>query len=308
MATSAFMRLLPPESLRAIGRLELLARGAMEGFVTGRHKSPHKGFSVEFAEHRQYTQGDDLRNLDWRVLARTDRLFIKQYVEETNLRATVLLDASGSMAYRGEAAAECGGRRLAKFEYAQYLAAALTYLLINQQDAVGLVTFDTRPRVHLPARARPSQVRVVLEAVERTKPGGETVLAEVFHDIAERIPRRGLIIVISDLFGDPKRLVEALHHFRHRRHEVLLLHVMAEEEINFPFSSFTEFRDLERPGQHINIDPRAIRASYIDRVRAFLHEISTECGRLKVDYVPFNTKRPFDQALAEYLRTRHTPR
>ncbi len=308
MATPSFMRLLPAESLKAIGHLDLLARGAMAGFVTGRHKSPHKGFSVEFAEHRQYTQGDDLRNLDWRVLARTDRLYIKQYIEETNLRATVLLDASGSMGYRGEAAAECGGRRLAKFEYAQYLAAALTYLLINQQDAVGLVTFDTQPRTYLPARARPSQVRLLLEVIDTTEPGGETALAEVFHAIAERIPRRGLVIIISDLFDDPRRLVEALHHFRHRRHEVLLFHVMAEEEINFPFSSFTEFRSLEQPGKHINIDPRTIRASYLDRVGSFLREIATECGRLKVDYVPFNTQRPFDQALAGYLRTRHTPR
>jgi uncharacterized protein (DUF58 family) len=308
MSTPAFMRLLPPESVRAIGRLELLAHGPMAGFVTGRHKSPHKGFSVEFAEHRAYAPGDDPRNLDWRVLARTDRLFVKQYIEETNLRATVLLDASGSMAYRGEAASACGGRRLAKFEYAQYLAAALTYLLISQQDAVGLVTFDTAPRTYLPARARPSQVRLLLEEMERTAPGGETSLAAVFHDIAERIPRRGLVIIVSDLFDNPGRLVEALHHFRHRRHDVILFHVMAEEELRFPFSNFSEFRGLERHGERIAIDPRSIRASYLDRVRAFLHEIATECGRLKIDYVPLNTRRPFDQAMAEYLRARHTPR
>jgi uncharacterized protein (DUF58 family) len=308
MSTPAYMRLLPPESVRAIGRLELLARGPMEGFVTGRHKSPHKGFSVEFAEHRAYAAGDDPRNLDWRVLARTDRLYVKQYIEETNLRATVLLDASGSMAYRGDAAATRDGRPLSKFAYAQYLAAALTYLLIGQQDAAGLVTFDTRPRRYLPARARPSQVRLLLEEIDRTEPGGETGLAGVFHDIAERIPRRGLVIILSDLFDDPRRLTEALHHFRHRRHEVLLMHIMADEELCFPFSSFTEFRNLERAGERVNLDPRSIRASYLERVRAFLREIAAECGRLKIDYVPLNTRRPFDQALAEYLRARHTPR
>ena len=151
-------------------------------------------------------------------------------------------------------------------------------------------------------------MRLLLEEIERTEPGGETGLADVFHDIAERIPRRGLVIILSDLFDDPRRLTEALHHFRHRRHEVLLMHIMADEELCFPFSSFTEFRNLERAGERVNLDPRSIRASYLDRVRAFLHEIAAECGRLKIDYVPLNTRRPFDQALAEYLRARHTPR
>ncbi len=308
MSTPGYMRLLPPESVRAIGRFELLARGPMEGFITGRHKSPHKGFSVEFAEHRAYAAGDDLRTLDWRVLARTDRLYVKQYIEETNMRATVLLDASGSMAYRGEAAAPFNGRPLSKFDYAQYIAAALTYLLIGQQDAVGLVTFDTKTRTYLPARARPSQVRLVLEEIDRTEPGGETSVAEVFHTIAERIPRRGLVIILSDLFDDPRHLTEALYHFRHRRHDVVLMHIMADEELTFPFSSFSEFRDLERPGQRVNLDPRSIRANYLERVRAFLREITAECDRLKIDYVPLNTRRPYDLALAEYLRARHTPR
>ncbi len=307
MATApAFMRLLPPRSLAAIGRLELLARSPMEGHLAGRHRSPHKGFSSEFAEHRQYVAGDDLRNLDWRILARTDRLYIKEYIDETNLRATVLLDASGSMAYRGDEAAEVDGRRLSKFEYAQYLAAALSYLLIGQQDAVGLVTFDTRPRAYLPARARPSQVRLLLEEMERTRPGGETGLAAVFHDIAERVPRRGLVIILSDLFDDHARLIQALHHFRHRRHEILLLHIMAEEELSFPFQAFTHFRDLENSAQEVGVDPRTIRAGYLERVRVFLREITTECGRMKIDYVPMNTRTPFDRALAEYLTARRT--
>ena len=157
-----YMRLLPGDSLKAIGRLELLARTPKEGFVTGRHRSPNKGFSVEFAEHRPYSAGDDLRNLDWRVLGRTDRLYVKEFVEETNMRATILVDASGSMGYAGEAAAKRNDRCLTKFEYAQHLAAALTYLLINQQDAVASVVFDSAIRSYIPARARPSQLRIVL--------------------------------------------------------------------------------------------------------------------------------------------------
>ena len=197
-----------------------------------------QGFSVEFAEHRQYTPGDDLRNLDWRVLARKDRYFIKQYIDETNMRVTLLLDASGSMAYAGDEAAPRDGRPLSKLAYAQYIAAMLGYLLVNQQDAAGLVTFDTALRTYLPARARASQVRSILETLDQTEPGGETALAKIFHDIAERIPRRGMVVILSDLYDDPAALIQALHHFRYRRHEVLLFHIVAEEELTFPFESY----------------------------------------------------------------------
>lgn len=299
-----YMRWLPGSSTATLARLELIARSVMEGFVSGRHRSPHKGFSVEFAEHRQYTPGDDLRSLDWRVLARKDRYYIKQYIEETNLRATILLDASGSMAYRGDQAAAFDGRRLSKMEYAQYIAAVLAYLLIGQQDAVGLVTFDSAVRGYLPARARASQVRAVLEQIDATAPGGDTGLAPVFHEIAERIPRRGLVIVLSDLFGDTAELLKALHHFRYRRHEVIVLHIMAEEELFFPFDAFTEFRDLESP-RHVEVDPKTIRASYLDRVRRFLKDISAGCGEISADYVPMSTKTPFDKALSDFLARRH---
>jgi uncharacterized protein (DUF58 family) len=298
------MRWLPPASTATLARLELVARSVMEGFVSGRHRSPHKGFSVEFAEHRQYTPGDDLRSLDWRVLARKDRYYIKQYIEETNLRATILLDASGSMDFRGEQAAEFGGRRLSKLEYAQYIAAVLSYLLIGQQDAVGMVTFDSAIRSYLPARARPSQVRAILEQIDATSAGNDTGLAPVFHEIAERVPRRGLVIVLSDLFDDTAELLKALHHFRFRRHEVIVLHIMAEEEIFFPFDSFTEFKDLESP-QQVDVDPKTIRASYLDRIRRFLREISAGCGEISADYVPLSTKTPFDKALSDFLARRH---
>lgn len=299
------MRWLPPASTATLAKMEFLARGVMQGFVSGRHKSPHKGFSIEFAEHRQYAPGDDLRNLDWHVLARTDRSYIKQYVEETNLRATILLDTSGSMSYCGDAAATIEGAPCSKQAYAKYIAAALAYLLIGQQDAVGLVTFDTAIRAYIPARARASQVRTVLETIHSTTGGGKTALAPIFHDIAERIPRRGLVIIISDLFDDPADLVNALHHFRHRHHEVLVLHILADEELNFPFKDFTRFRDLEGISA-MQTDPRALRASYLEQIRLFLESIKTGCGRIGADYVPMNTAVPFDQALAAYLTRRRT--
>ena len=299
----AYMRWLPGHTTATLTRLELVARSVMEGFVSGRHKSPHKGFSVEFAEHRQYVPGDDLRDLDWRVLARKDRYYIKQYIEETNLRATILLDASGSMAYRGEQAAECDGRKLSKLEYAQYIAAVLSYLLIGQQDAVGMVTFDSTIRSYIPARSRASQVRTILEQIDATQPGNETALSDIFHDIAERIPRRGLVIILSDLFDNTETLLKALHHFRYRRHEVIVMHIMAEEELHFPFDSFTEFKDLESARQ-LEVDPKTIRASYLDRVRRFLSDISAGCGEIRADYLPLSTKKPFDRALSDYLARR----
>ena len=304
MSAPSYVQFLPPEALAKLGRCELLARGVVEGFVSGKHKSPFKGFSVEFSEHRQYSPGDDLRNLDWRVLARKDRYYIKQYIEETNLRATLLLDASGSMAYAGEKAAARNGKPSSKFAYAQHIAAILGYLLVVQQDAAGLVTFDTKLRTYLPARARASQIRSILETLEKTEPGGETGLADIFHDIAERIPRRGLVVILSDLFDEPEALIKALHHFRYRRHEVLLFHVVADEELTFPFDTFTKFRDLEQMENLLPIDPRTIRATYLERMNGFLNDIEAACGRMKIDYVRMNTRVPYDEALSAYLMKR----
>ena len=304
MSAPSYMQLLPPEALAKLGRCELLARGVVEGFISGKHKSPFKGFSVEFSEHREYAPGDDLRNLDWRVLARKDRYYIKQYIEETNMRATLLLDASGSMAYAGDTAAPRNGKPCSKLAYAQHIAAMLGYLLIGQQDAAGLVTFDTKLRSYLPARARPSQVRGILEVLERTEAGGETGLADIFHDIAERIPRRGLVVILSDLYDDPEALNKAQHHYRFRRHELLLFHVVAEEELTIPFDSFTKFRDLEQMANMLPIDPRTIRATYLERMNRFLSDIESACGRMKVDYVRMNTRVPYDEALSAYLMKR----
>jgi uncharacterized protein (DUF58 family) len=299
-------RMLRTESLERISRLELIARGVVEGFITGKHQSPYKGTSIEFAEHRQYVPGDDIRSLDWRVFGKSDRYYIKQFKEETNLRATILLDASGSMNYRGHLAAPVDDEIVSKFDYARYLAAAMTYLLINQQDAVGMTTFDTGIKHYLPSRSNARHMRLLLETLDSLEPGGETSLATIFHEIAERIRRRSLVIVISDLFDDPEELIKALHHFRFRRHEVILMHVMAEEELTFPFESWSDFRDLENQSIHEELDPQTVRADYLDQVRGFVNQIELACGQMEIDYVPMNTRVPFDLALSGFLATRRS--
>jgi len=302
-----FSKLLPPEIINVIGRLEFLARKAKEGTVNGRHSSPHKGFSVEFAEHRQYVAGDDLRNLDWRVYGKSDRYYIKQYIEETNMRVTILVDASGSMGFSGEESVAVGdSAHISKFEYARYLAAALTYLLIRQQDAVSLVTFADGIKDYVRPAAKPSQVRKILEKLSDTETGDDTRCAETFHEIAERIPSRGLVIVISDLFDDAEAITKALHHFRFKNHELVVFHLMAEEELTFPFKKFDEFRCLEIESQRLNIDPATIRASYLERVKAHLKAMELSCGQMEADYVPVNTKTPVTETLFSYFSQRKT--
>jgi len=299
-----YMRLLDQKTLAKLSRLELVAHGVVEGMVSGRHKSPYKGFSVEFAEHRQYVPGDDIRSLDWKVYGKSDKYYIKQYIEETDLRSVILLDASGSMKYRGKTADQRDGKHLSKFEYGQYLAASLAHLLIHQQDSVGLVTFDTQVRHYIPPRGRPGHLRVILQELDETLPGDETALAPIFHDIAERVHRRGLIIIISDMFDDIDEILNAMHHFRYRRHEVIMLHLMADEEINFPFDNFSDFRNLEIPGHNVQLDPQSIRAAYMDEVRNFTKELKLGCGRMHIDYAPISTSQPFDIALTDYLAMR----
>lgn len=285
-------------------RLEWLARRRMQGTLTGRHTSPEKGVSVEFAEHRSYTPGDDPRTLDWRVIARSDRNVVRQYIEETNLRTTLAVDVSGSMAYTGTRAITVDGKPLSKLEYAKYLAAAISYLFIKQGDAAGLVTFDNKVLEIIRAASRPSQVRRILEILHATKPGADTDAAAVLHDVAERIPKRGVVYLISDLFDDPKRIVEALHHFDFRQHELVILHVMAEEELSFPFTGYQQFRDLEKSVPMLRIDPQAVRAAYLERVAGFVKTIEAACGNLRADYVPVNTSNPLRQTLLRYIGRR----
>ncbi len=298
-STAGYLELIDPQALSRVGNLELIARQVVEGMIAGRHRSPFRGFSVEFAEHREYSPGDEIRDIDWRVYAKSDRYYIKQYEQETNLRAYLLVDASGSMRFAGEAA---GG--VSKFRYAQMAAACLAYLLLRQQDEVGLVTFDTAVRTYIPPRSRAIHLRETLDALQATQPGAETSLAGVFHDVAERVNRRGLVMVLSDCFDDPDALRHALHHFRHRGHEVIILHVTAREEQTFPYRQWTRFRDLEVTGRQVALDPRGIRETYLRRMAAFRKQLRDGCNELEIDYVPMDTSRPFANVLMRYLAWR----
>lgn len=298
------MRLLPPEIMTVMRRLEWYARKKMVGTLSGRHTSPDKGASVEFAEHREYTPGDDPKNLDWRVMGKSDRSVIKQYIEETNLRAIMAVDVSGSMEYTGDYAAKLNGKPLSKLEYAKHFAAALSYLFVKQGDGAGLVTFDKEVKSFIRAGSRPSQVRRILEVLHETKPGTDTKVADVLHAVAEKVPKRGMIVLISDLFDDPKDIIEALHHFDFRGHELVVVHMLAEEELTFPFKSFQRFKDLEGIEEMLRIDPQAVRAAYLERLRDFVKSIDGACGKMRADYLAINTKTPLQDSLLRYLAGR----
>jgi uncharacterized protein (DUF58 family) len=295
------MKLLPDETMGVMRRLEWYARKRMLGTLSGRHTSPDKGFSVEFAEHREYAPGDDPKNLDWRVMAKSDRNVIKQYIEETNLRAMMVVDVSGSMEYTGASAAKINGVALSKLSYAKHLAAALSYLYIKQGDAVGLATFDKELRSYVRACSRPSQVRRILEELHTTKAGKDTDVGSVLHGVAERIPKRGLVVLISDFFDEPDKIIEALHHFDYRQHELVVFHLLAEEELTFPFKSFQRFRDLEGVQEMLRIDPQAVRAAYLEKMRDYVKRIDSACGKMRADYVPVNTKVSLRDTLLRYL-------
>ena len=296
MNAPSYLRWLPAETIERLGRLEFSPHGAVDGFIAGRHRSARKGASVEFAEHREYTPGDDLRKLDWKLIARRQRFYVREYVDETNLRATILLDTSGSMGYRGRLSA--GG--LSKLEYAQQLAASLAYVLIRQQDAVGFVAFDTRPNVIMSPKAQPAQLRRILMEVDRVRPGGETDAAAVLHEVAERVPRRSVVFVLSDLFGDPDAIVNALHHFRFRYDEVVVLQVMAVEELEFPFAEMLRFEDAET-GAFMNVDALALRNEYVDRVNDFLARLRRGSGEMRIVHELLDTRVPCAEALCDLL-------
>jgi len=292
------LSLLDPRALAKVSRMELVARQVMDGYVQGMHRSPHVGFALDFAQHRPYVPGDDIKRIDWRVYAKADRYYIKQYEVSTNLRCHVVLDASGSMAYRGAADA------MTKFRYAQFVAACLGYLVLHQQDSAGLVTFDTKIRDYLPARSNATHLMRLLRTLDETKPAGESGVAPILHELADRVPRRGMVIVVSDLFDDAGAIVEALHHLRHRRHEVLLMQVMADDELTFPFRKWSLFENLERQHHRVRLDPATMRAQYLASVNRHQKTIRDAAGRLNVSHVLLNTSKPFDEALTNYLAAR----
>lgn len=284
-----------PEGLARVGHMELVARQVVEGFLTGRHRSPYHGFSVEYLDHRPYSPGDDLRGIDWKILARTDKYHVKLFEDETNLRAYILLDCSKSMAFQsGE---------VSKLTWGSYLAAALAYLMLHQNDAVGLVLFDSEVRQFLPPKARPTQFRRVLELLDHSYSREDTDVGKVLHDIAERIRRRGLVIVVSDLIDDETKIANGLQHFRHNNHEVIVIQTMDDAELTFPYDRLTRFKDMEGVGRLV-ANPKNLRNRYLERIQTFLDSIKTACFERNISYNLANTKEPYDEFLAAYLEKR----
>lgn len=290
---------LDPQTLARLQGLELRARSIVEGYVAGMHRSPYHGFSVEFAEHREYVPGDDLRHVDWKVFGKTDKVYLKQYEEETNLVCYLLLDTSESMRYQSE------GTPLSKLEYAQCAAAALAYMTLEQQDSVGLVTFDQEIRALLRPSGNPSHWKQILRLMEDSRPERKTATGPIFHDLAERLKKRGIVAIFSDLFDDVPEMLAGLKHFRHRRHEVVLFHVLDPAELDFPFEQTTLFEGMEQLPEVLS-DPRSLRKAYLDEFNAFVKQVQSGCRDQRIDYVQLRTDQSLGLALASYLSLRMT--
>ncbi len=290
--------LLQPEALSKINRLELVAHQVMDGYVQGLHRSSHLGFAVDFLQHRQYSPGDDIKRIDWRLYAKADRYYIKQYEVTTNLRAQIIFDCSGSMAYQGR------NEPLSKFRYGQFVAACLAYLILHQQDSAGLITVANDVCEFIPPRPTPAHLMNILAALERVRPAESSRLAPHLHRIAEQLVHRSMVILISDLFEKTEDFIQALHHFRHRRHEVILLQVMADDELTFPFRQWTLFKNMEAKTHRVQLDPALIRRQYLQSVAAHLAAIRKAAGTLCISHLLLNTTRPFDEALTAYLAYR----
>lgn len=288
-------RFLHLDAIKRISRLDLRARHIVEGFLSGMHRSPHFGQSIEFRQHREYVPGDDLRHVDWQVWGRQDRLYIKQYEEDTNMRVNLLVDVSNSMKY--------GGGVFTKFEYAATIAASLAWLVLKQQDAVGCLTFDEAVASRTKTSSNRMQLNTIIETLQTVSPEKKTDLAAIFRDAAETFPRRGIMIVISDLFGDVESTLKGLRVLRQRGHDVMVLHVLDEDEVEFPFTGSARFSDLESPTT-LNCNPRALRKGYLEAMHAFLDEVRRGCARGSIDYALIKTTDPLDAALAQFISRR----
>ena len=288
---------LDPAVVARLGHLDVRARLVVEGFIAGLHRSPFHGFSVEFAEHRPYMQGDPLKNLDWKVWARSDRFLVKQYTEETNLRCHLLVDLSGSMGFQSSRAS------MSKLDYARSLSAALSYLMLHQQDAVGLMLFADAPLSYVPPRAVRSHLDVLLKTLDRLEPRGRTRLGPALHELAERIKRRGLVVLCSDLMDKPEEVLSALQHFRHRNHEVIVFHILDPDEVEFPYTDTATFVDLES-GERLTTEPWEIARRYREKLEAWSEFYRRHCRERRIDYVRLDTRTPFDRALLAYLEKR----
>ncbi len=296
-------RYLDPKVLNRVERLDLRARLIVEGTVAGRHRSPYKGFSVEFAEHREYAPGDDLRYLDWKVYGKSDRLYVKQYEEETNLHATLCLDVSESMRY-----VVPGREGLSKYDYAATVAASIAYLVIHQQDAAGMVLFDDGVREMLPPGSQPVHLQRMLSLMETAKGGPRTDLGAALGEVAEKVRRRGLLVVVSDLLDDADRVLGGLRRLRSRRQDVVVFHVLDEDEVTFPFDRMTRFEGMEEPSPEVLCDPPAVRAAYLEALAEHRAALRAGCLAERIDYVPLDTSTPLDVALSGYLARRASVR
>ncbi|MBS4029579.1 MAG: DUF58 domain-containing protein [Ignavibacteriales bacterium] len=293
---SDYKKYFDPEVLSRVSNMELRARLVVEGFITGLHHSPYHGFSVEFAQHRQYMPGDEIKRIDWKIFGKTDRYYVKQFEEETNLKCYLVLDASNSMAFRSEG-------KISKLEYGSFLASTLAYLMVRQQDAVGLTIFDEQIRTSLSPHATTVYLVEIFKALSQVRAGNKTGTARSLHTVAERIKRRGLVIILSDLFDTPADVLSALKHFRHKRNEVILFHILDPLEKSFAFGSDAVFRDMETSEELIT-QPHHIRKAYQEAMREFIAMYKRECREHSIDYVLLDTATPFNEALMEYLQKR----
>lgn len=285
-----------PKGLAKVLRMELVAREVVQGFLSGRHPSPYHGSSVEYADHRPYSMGDELRALDWKLLAKTDKYYVKLFEDQTNLRCTILLDLSRSMAFAAEG-------RMTKLVYGAHLAAALGYLMLRQNDAVGLALFDNQLRHYLPARSTASHFHLIVELLEAVQPRLQSRIGTVMHELAARLKRRGMVILVSDLLDDPETLFGALGHFRYRQHEVIVFHVMDPHELTFPYERLTRFKDMEGTSM-IVANPGNIRRRYLERLDAFMSQMKAGCLERGIAYELATTDTPWDQMLGAYLDRR----
>jgi len=296
-----------PTALAKSSQLDVIARSIVEGYMMGQHKSPFKGTSVEFVEHRQYYPGDEIRHIDWRALGKTGKYYVKEFEEETNMRVYLLLDSSGSMAY--------AARTLSKFAYARIVAASLGYLLHHQRDAVGLISFDTQIRQRIEPSTNPKNFQFLTSTLMECQPGGETALSSVLSGLVPTLKRRSMIVLISDFFDDPRPLEQALQMFRRHRHEVILIQVLAPEELEFPFDKPTQFRSLERTAHRLLVDPHRLRQVYLKQFREFQDQLKNAALGCGDDLLSLQTVEPFEKAVGSYLtwrtqrgKTRHISR
>ena len=287
---------LDPKVVSKLGGLDMIARFVVEGFMTGLHKSPYHGFSVEFAEHRQYMPGDNLKHVDWKLYGKSDRVYVKIFEEETNLRSHLLLDTSASMGYASP-------ERITKFQYASFLAAALSYLMLKQQDAVGLLTFSDQVNKLIPPRSSRGHLKLLLNELDKTQPASETDIGTALESLAERIKRRGLIVLFSDLMDEPASVMRALKHFRHRQNEVVVFHILDPYEVEFPFKGESGFVDMET-GKELMTQPWEIADQYRKRFKSWSKAYERVCLENRIEYVQLTTETPYDVALLRYLEKR----